>query len=187
MATPVVCERSGLGLNQSCSFDLYHSCSNTRSFNPLHWVRGQTRTHCSWIRNQLRHSGSSKEHFVIKQPRGIRENNFNCVWILHYHNSPAEESWTVECTQLVVPVTPTNLCPSAHYIKVSPRQHFSVEFKAMEWGVPIVAQQKRIWLTPMRMQVWSLALLSGLRIQHCHELSCRLQTWFGAGIVVAVV
>ena len=44
-------------------------------------------------------------------------------------------------------------------------------------GVPIVAQQKRIWLVIMRMQVWSLALLRGLRIRHCCELWCRSQTW----------
>ena len=31
------------------------------------------------------------------------------------------------------------------------------------------------WLVSMRMWVWSLASLSGLRIQHCHELWCRLQ------------
>ena len=29
----------------------------------------------------------------------------------------------------------------------------------------------------MRMQVQSLALLNGLRVQHCHELWCRSQTW----------
>ena len=38
----------------------------------------------------------------------------------------------------------------------------------------------------MRMQVRSLALLSGLRIQHCYELQCRSQTWFGSGVAVAV-
>ena len=35
-----------------------------------------------------------------------------------------------------------------------------------------MAQQKWIWLASMRMQVWALASLSGLRIWHCHELSC---------------
>ena len=35
----------------------------------------------------------------------------------------------------------------------------------------------------MRLRVRSLAPLSGLRIQHCHELWCRSQT----GIAVAVV
>ena len=29
----------------------------------------------------------------------------------------------------------------------------------------------------MRMQVLSLTLLSGLKIQHCYELGCRLQMW----------
>jgi len=31
------------------------------------------------------------------------------------------------------------------------------------------------------------ALLSGLRIQGCCKLWCRLQTWFGSGVTVAVV
>ena len=39
-------------------------------------------------------------------------------------------------------------------------------------GVPSVAQQKWIWLVSMRPQVQSLASLSGLRIQSCHELWC---------------
>ena len=39
-------------------------------------------------------------------------------------------------------------------------------------GVPVMAQQKRIWLASMRTQVQSLALLSGIRIQCCHELWC---------------
>ena len=29
------------------------------------------------------------------------------------------------------------------------------------------------------------ALLSGLRIQHCQELWCRLPMWLGSGIAVA--
>ena len=39
----------------------------------------------------------------------------------------------------------------------------------------------------MRTQVQSLASLSGLRIQHCHELWCRLQTWLGSDIVAAML
>ena len=39
----------------------------------------------------------------------------------------------------------------------------------------------------MRTQVRSLALLSVLRIQHCHELWCRLQMQLGSGVAVAVV
>ena len=38
----------------------------------------------------------------------------------------------------------------------------------------------------MRMQVQSLASLSGLRIWSCRELWCRLQMQLGSGIAVAV-
>ena len=47
-------------------------------------------------------------------------------------------------------------------------------------GVPIVAQ----WITNLTSihedQVQPLAWLSGLRIQHCRELWCRLQTRLGS-------
>ena len=54
-------------------------------------------------------------------------------------------------------------------------------------GVPVVAQ----WLTnltrnTMRLRVRSLALLIGLRIRHCCELWCRLPTWLGSCIAVAL-
>ena len=54
-------------------------------------------------------------------------------------------------------------------------------------GVSIVAQQKWIWLVSVRMQVRFLALLSRLKIQHCHDLWCRSQTWLGSQVAVAVV
>ena len=47
------------------------------------------------------------------------------------------------------------------------------------------------WLmSPTRIhEMWdrSLASLSGLRIQRYCELWCRLKTWLGSGIAVAVV
>ena len=54
------------------------------------------------------------------------------------------------------------------------------------FGVPIVAQQLGTRLLSMRMHIRSLALLSGLRIPHCPELWCRLQTQLGSCIIVAV-
>ena len=39
----------------------------------------------------------------------------------------------------------------------------------------------------MRMQVRTLASLSGLRIQRCCEVWCRLQTWLGSPVAVAQV
>ena len=53
-------------------------------------------------------------------------------------------------------------------------------------GVPITAQQKLIRLGTMRLQVRFPALLSGLKIQHCHELKRMLQARLGSGVAVAV-
>ena len=52
---------------------------------------------------------------------------------------------------------------------------------------PVVAQQKQIRPVTVRLWVQSLVSLGGLRIWHCHELWCRLQTWLGSRIAVAVV
>ena len=41
------------------------------------------------------------------------------------------------------------------------------------------------WLVSIRTQVWPLALLSGSRVQHYHELWCGLQTQLGSGVAVA--
>ena len=53
--------------------------------------------------------------------------------------------------------------------------------------VPVVAQQKRIQLGTTRLQVPSLASLSGLRIQHCRELWYRSQMSLGSDVAVSVV
>ena len=59
--------------------------------------------------------------------------------------------------------------------------------KILKVGVPVMGQQKRIQQGTMRLQVRSLASLSGLRIWCCRELWCRSQTWLGSHIAVAVV
>ena len=48
-----------------------------------------------------------------------------------------------------------------------------------------MVQQKQIQLGTMGLWVPSLASLSGLRIRHCCELWCRLQTRLGSGVAVA--
>ena len=55
------------------------------------------------------------------------------------------------------------------------------------FGVPIIVQQKQIWLGTMRLWVWSLASLSELKIRCCHELWCKLQLGLRSGVAVAVV
>ena len=46
-----------------------------------------------------------------------------------------------------------------------------------------MAQLKQIQLVFMRMQVQSLALLSGSGIWHCNDL-CRSQTWLRSGVAL---
>ena len=49
-----------------------------------------------------------------------------------------------------------------------------------------MAQWKGIQVGTIRLQVQSLALLSGLRIWRCHELWHRSQTWLTSCVAVAV-
>jgi len=63
----------------------------------------------------------------------------------------------------------------------------NVKLKKKILGVPTMAQRKQILLLSMRVQVQSVASLSGLRIQHCHELWCRSPTQLRSYIAVAVV
>ena len=56
-------------------------------------------------------------------------------------------------------------------------------FKIGGLGVPIVALWLKNPLVSIRTGVQSLALLNGLRIRHCHELWCKLQTQLGSGIL----
>ena len=50
--------------------------------------------------------------------------------------------------------------------------------------IPFVAQRVKTRLVSMKVQVRSLALLSVLRILHCHELWRRLQIWLGFDVAV---
>ena len=67
------------------------------------------------------------------------------------------------------------------------KNKLKLKLKNKEIGVPLMAQWKQIQLRTMRLQVQSLALLSGSRIWCCCELWCRSQMWLGSGIAVAVV
>ena len=82
-----------------------------------------------------------------------------------------------------VPSLGTSICPKA--LKRQNKQT-NIKFKKWSVGVPIVVQQKQIWLGTVRFRVQSLAWLSGLRIQCFCELWCRLQTQLGSGVAVAL-
>ena len=49
-----------------------------------------------------------------------------------------------------------------------------------------MVQQKQIRLETLRLQVRSLASLSGLKIHCCSELCCRSQSQLGSNVAVAV-
>ena len=51
---------------------------------------------------------------------------------------------------------------------------------------PLWLSRLQTWLVSTRMRIWSLASLSGLRVQHFCELWRRLQTWLGSCVAVAV-
>ena len=53
-------------------------------------------------------------------------------------------------------------------------------------GVPIMVQQVTNQLVSMRLWVQSLASLSWLRIQRCHDLWCRSQMQLRSGVAMAV-
>ena len=56
----------------------------------------------------------------------------------------------------------------------------------VDFGVPIVTPWKQTWLVSMKMQLWSLASLGGLRNRHCREPWCRSQAQLGSGVALAV-
>ena len=55
--------------------------------------------------------------------------------------------------------------------------------KNIKCGVPVMAQQKRIWLVAMRTKVRSLASFDGLRSQRC----LKLQHWCRCGLDLALL
>ena len=60
------------------------------------------------------------------------------------------------------------------------------KIKLSEWNSCCGAARNEIRLGMMRLQVRSLVLLTGLKIQHCCELWCRSQMQLRSGVAVAV-
>ena len=91
-------------------------------------------------------------------------------------------------------ITLTFLCPLAPLGLHSPLPRGSLctyfscrtQHKSYLLRVPVAAQRKRAQLVSMKMQVRSLAPLTGLWILCCCELWCRLQMQLGSGIAVAL-
>ena len=58
--------------------------------------------------------------------------------------------------------------------------------KGLPWNSHCGSGRLKICLLSMRMQVWSVASITGLRIRRCPELGCRSQIQLESGITVAL-
>lgn len=95
----------------------------------------------------------------------------------HWRSSPSVPSDTGVSTETMPDTPDLGLSASITVRKlISPVERF-----------PVVAQQKRIRLVSVRMQVPSLASLSWLRTRCCYELWSRAQTRLGSSIAVVAV
>ena len=92
----------------------------------------------------------------------------------------------------ILEIRPLLVLPKAVYrfnaipVKLSVTFFIELGQNIKNFGVPIIAKQKRILLSSIRMQVRSLALLSVLRIQHCCEVWYMSQMQLRSGIAVAI-
>ena len=92
---------------------------------------------------------------------------FMCHFLLHeFHSTGAT---------FILPI-PSTQCPE-------PGTEAGAQ-KNICMGIPVMVQQKQIQLGTVRLQVPSLASLSGLRIRRHRELWCRSQTRLKSGVAV---
>ena len=114
--------------------------------------------------------------------------NFGCLTHILIDTNQVHYHWAATGTPLKCPFynrkSLTTPRQDSHNLKEK-RQSSDAKTKITPIGVPIVAQRKRIWLSSMRMQVWSLALLSALGIQRCPELWSQMLLRTGLAVVVA--
>ena len=66
-------------------------------------------------------------------------------------------------------------------------QYYTSGIKLVWREVPLWLSGLQSWLASVRMQIWSLSSLSGLKIWCCRELQCSLQTWLWSCVAMAVV
>ena len=137
----------------------------------------QRHWHCQWNSQCLRWSAGTP----LQRARACTEDVLPLLPLLLTKAAP-----TPFLMCLLSLLTGVSLIPQAPLWQTS-GDHVLKSEKCMQFmGVPIVAQQKWIQLGTVRLWVWPLALLSGLRIWCCCKLWCRLQTLLGSHVAVAV-
>ena len=83
--------------------------------------------------------------------------------------------------------SPARQRPSIQSLSMPQKSLWTAHKQKGPSGVLIMVRQKWIQLGTMGLQVWLLALLSGLKIRRCHELWRRLQMWFRSGVTAVWV
>ena len=90
--------------------------------------------------------------------------------------------WNTTQQQQKIPIHAKATGLNLKHFMMSESQHKKVCIRELL----AVAQWVRTQLVSMRKQVWSLAKLSELRIQHCCQLCCRSQMWLRSPLAVAM-
>ena len=142
--------------------------SNYDQWCPCDWVTSMyNRTWQNVVINQLYVNNNKKMSMMSKEDE---------------HNTHKNQAFQNQTQRILKPVKEKRLII---YKGSSIRSWADFSSEIVEFrGVPIVAQ----WSVNMTRihRVWSLALLTGLRIGHCQELWCSLETRLGSGVAVAV-
>ena len=100
--------------------------------------------------------------------------------LLHHHTPPTSHLYVASsCPRKKVMKILHKIIKPNNYYKITLQQIRCLKILPKS-RVPVMVQWKRIWLGTTGLWVWSLASLSGLSIQCCHELWCRLQMQLGS-------
>ena len=139
---------------------LHHSHSKTDPSHPVTCTAacGDAESLTYWTRPGIESPSSQRQSWVLNLlSHNNRNSYFDFLWYLHQFVARFKSKLLGFLKKLVVMEFP--LWCSGYWIRL---------------GI-------------MRLWVWSLASLNGLRIRHCHELWCRSQTQLGSQVAVAVV
>ena len=119
---------------------------------------------------------------------GVASCSIGCTWC-----SDLALLWPCcSCSSDLTQSLGTPMCRSCSQKKKKSWRIFPLHFQNLaqkdsnQDSVGVMVQCKWIRLISMRMCVWFLPRLSGLKIWHCRELRCRLQMQLRSGVAVAV-
>ena len=152
--SPGVWKFLGQGSKIHCSSNLSHSSGNARSLT-------------CWATRKLLWTLFLKHFAIENADNGIWNTTF--IGIIIVHRFIEYLLHACHCSNYAYKLFLLILKNTWSTIIISILLMMKLGQKVIQIRVPIMAQWKWIWLVAMRMQVQSLALLSGVRIRHCCE------------------